>query len=93
MQAPPVDVALAMLTLVPGAMGGSETYARALTRELAGSSDVNVTAYVAAIGAGFSQGVPERVVPGVGGGASTRSRAHDARPGGSPAALDPRVLG
>jgi glycosyltransferase involved in cell wall biosynthesis len=71
---PPVDVALAMLTLVPGAMGGSETYARALTRELAGSSDVNVTAYVAAIGAGFSQGVPERVVPGVDGGASTRAR-------------------
>ena len=27
-------VALAMLTLVPGAMGGTETYARALTRHL-----------------------------------------------------------
>ena len=63
-----------MLTLVPGAMGGSETYARALTRELAGSSDVDATAFVAAIGAGFSQGVPERVVPGVDGGGSTRSR-------------------
>jgi glycosyltransferase involved in cell wall biosynthesis len=75
MTAPPaVEVALSMLTLVPGAMGGSETYARALTRELAGSSDVEVTAYVAAIGAGFSQGVPERVVRGIGGGASTRSR-------------------
>src|SRR4051794_7078224 len=63
-----------MLTLVPGAMGGSETYVRALTRELAGSSEVDVTAYVAAIGAGFSQGVAEYVVPGVDGGASTRSR-------------------
>ena len=63
-----------MLTLVPGAMGGSETYARALTRELAGSSEANVTAYVAAIGAGFSQGVPECVVAGIDGGASTRSR-------------------
>jgi glycosyltransferase involved in cell wall biosynthesis len=71
---PPLDVVLSMLTLVPGAMGGSETYALALTRELAESSDVSVTAYVAAIGAGFSQGVPERVVPGVDGGASTRSR-------------------
>ncbi|HET6172431.1 MAG TPA: glycosyltransferase family 1 protein [Gaiellales bacterium] len=71
---PPVDVALAMLTLVPGAMGGSETYARALTRELSGSHNATVTAYVAQIGAGFSQGVPERVVPGVAGGASTRSR-------------------
>jgi glycosyltransferase involved in cell wall biosynthesis len=75
MTAPPrLDVALSMLTLVPGAMGGSETYARALTRELAASSDVDATAYVAAIGAGFSEGVPERVVRGVGGGASTRSR-------------------
>jgi glycosyltransferase involved in cell wall biosynthesis len=72
--APPVDVALAMLTLVPGAMGGSETYVQALTRELAGSRDVNATAYVAAVGAGFSQGVPERVVPGIQGGASTRAR-------------------
>ena len=69
-----VDVALSMLTLVPGAMGGSETYARALTREFAGSSEVGAIAYVAAIGAGFSEGVPERVVDGVGGGASTRSR-------------------
>ena len=71
---PPLDVALAMLTLVPGGMGGSETYARALTRELARSGDVNATAYVAAIGAGFSQGVPERVVRGIDGGASTRAR-------------------
>ena len=63
-----------MLTLVPGGMGGSETYAQALTRELAGSRDVNATAYVAAIGAGFSHGVPERVVPGVSGGPTTRSR-------------------
>ena len=63
-----------MLTLVPGAMGGSETYARALTRELAAASEVDATAYVAAIGAGFSQGVPECVVPGVDGGASTRAR-------------------
>ena len=76
---PPLDVALAMLTLVPGDMGGSETYARALIREFAGSSDVNVTAYVAAIGAGFSQGVPERVISGIHGGASTRARAHNDR--------------
>jgi glycosyltransferase involved in cell wall biosynthesis len=71
---PALDVAMPMLTLVPGGMGGSETYARALIREFAGSSTVRVTAYVAAVGAGFSQGVPERIVPGVSGGASTRSR-------------------
>ena len=35
-----------MLTLVPGGMGGSETYAQALTRELAGSTDVNATAAI-----------------------------------------------
>jgi len=38
-------VALAMLTLVPGAMGGTETYARALTRYL-DPSRVDATAYV-----------------------------------------------
>ena len=63
-----------MLTLVPGGMGGSEIYAQALTRELAGSTEATVTAYVAGVGAGFSQGIRERVVPGVDGGASTRSR-------------------
>ena len=71
---PPLDVVLAMLTLVPGGMGGSETYARALTRELADAPDARVTACVAAIGAGFSQGVPEQVVPGIAGGASPRAR-------------------
>ena len=69
-----LDVALAMLTLVPGGMGGSETYARALTRELATSTAVAATAYVAAIGAGFSAGIPEQTVTQVEGGASTRAR-------------------
>ncbi|HEX7806322.1 MAG TPA: glycosyltransferase, partial [Cellulomonas sp.] len=69
-----LDVALAMLTLVPGGMGGSETYARALTRQLATSTTVAATAYVAAIGAGFSAGIPEQTVTQVEGGASTRAR-------------------
>jgi glycosyltransferase involved in cell wall biosynthesis len=63
-----------MLTLVPGGMGGSETYARELTRELAGSSRVDATAYVARVGAGFSAGVPEKVVPSVTGGPSIANR-------------------
>lgn len=67
-------VAVSMLTLVPGGMGGSETYARELTRELAGSSRVAATAHVAQIGAGFSQGLDEHVVPGVTGGAGTVDR-------------------
>ena len=83
-----------MLTLVPGAWGqrdvcaGSHSRARTVER-------VRATAYVAAIGAGFSQGVPESVVPGVDGGASTRARvttlvearfagARSARPGRAP---------
>lgn len=67
-------VALSMLTLVPGAMGGSETYARALTRELAKSASVDAHAYVPRIARGFSEGVPETVVEEVGGGASTLDR-------------------
>lgn len=68
------EVALAMLTLVPGAMGGSETYARELTRQLATTDEVMATAYVPANAAGFSQGIPEVVVQRVQTGASTRQR-------------------
>lgn len=63
-----------MLTLVPGGMGGSETYARAMTRELASRSGLEVTAHVAGVAAGFSDGVTEHVVTGVRGGASTWAR-------------------
>lgn len=67
-------VAVSMLTLVPGAMGGSETYARELTRGLAGSRRVAATAYVAQVGEGFSAGLTERVVRRLGGGPSTADR-------------------
>ncbi|MEO7123863.1 MAG: glycosyltransferase family 1 protein, partial [Lacisediminihabitans sp.] len=70
----PVTVALAMLTLVPGGMGGSETYARALTRELATGPKVDVTAFVPREAGGFSESVDERIIPSVRGGASTRDR-------------------
>lgn len=63
-----------MLTLVPGAMGGSETYARELTRGLARSSRVAATAHVSRVGEGFSAGLPERVVRHVDGGPSTTDR-------------------
>jgi glycosyltransferase involved in cell wall biosynthesis len=68
------EVALAMLTLVPGAMGGSETYARELTRTLATTDRVRAIAYVPANAEGFSAGIPERVVSEVRGGKSTRER-------------------
>lgn len=67
-------VALSMLTLVPGGMGGSETYARELTRGLAGSHRVSATVHVARIGAGFSQGLPEHVCEEVTGGPGTMER-------------------
>jgi len=68
-----VRVALSMLTLVPGAMGGTETYARALTRHL-DPARVDATAYVPLGAAGFSGGVREVVVPEVTAGASTLAR-------------------
>ncbi|WP_187270784.1 glycosyltransferase family 4 protein [Lacisediminihabitans profunda] len=63
-----------MLTLVPGGMGGSETYARELTRQLAGVEDVSATAYVGITGRGFSEGIPERAFSFVRGGPSTAQR-------------------
>ena len=49
-----------MVTLTPGVMGGSETYARELLRELA-EKEIEVCTLVSADGAGFSDRVPERV--------------------------------
>ena len=67
-------VALPMLTLVPGGMGGSETYARALTRELASRPDLDVVSVVARGARGFSQGVREEVETKMPGGGSTVQR-------------------
>lgn len=69
-----IEVALSMLTLVPGGMGGSETYARELTRQLATTPGVLATAFVPSSAAGFSQGIEERVISGVRGGGSTIER-------------------
>ena len=69
-----LSVALSMLSLVPGGMGGSETYARELVRGLAGSSRVAAEAWVSAAGAGFAGAIPEHVVDGVAGGPTTRER-------------------
>ena len=67
-------VALSMLTLVPGGMGGSETYARALTAQLDDVAGLDVTAFVPRTAAGFSAGVREVVIDSVRGGASTGRR-------------------
>src|SRR5690606_1579153 len=77
MSAPGVSVprvALSMLALVRGGMGGSETYARELTAHLAGSPRVDATAYVTEQAAGFSAPLPERTVPGLDGRGSSLQR-------------------
>lgn len=63
-----------MLTLAPGGMGGSETYARELARQLATTDEVRATAYVPSAAAGFAAGLPEQVVSEVRGGHSMRGR-------------------
>lgn len=67
-------VALSMLTLVRGGMGGSETYASALTAQLAGSESVEATAFLPASARGFSDGIGEQVIESVRVGATTRER-------------------
>lgn len=69
-----LNVGVSMLTLVPGGMGGSETYARELTRQLAASNTVTATCYVNDGARGFSEGADEIVVPGLTGGSSTIQR-------------------
>lgn len=67
-------VAVPMLTVTPGAMGGSETYARALTRVLRGCPTVDATAYVPGTAVGFSEGIPEVVIESVRVSPSTKGR-------------------
>jgi len=83
-----IEVALSMLTLVPEGMGGSETYARELTRQLATAPGVRATAFVPSSAAGFSQGIDERVISGVRGGGSTIERLRAVT---SAAILAPRI--
>jgi glycosyltransferase involved in cell wall biosynthesis len=71
---PAVSVALSMLTLVPGGMGGSETYARELIRELA-AGPLDVRTLVSPAGVGFSSDLPEQVAPEFSTGASSAGRA------------------
>lgn len=69
-----LTVALSMLTLVRGGMGGSETYARALTLQLAQTAGVDARAYLPASARGFSGAIPEDVVESVRVGPTSRQR-------------------
>ena len=67
-------VALSVLTMYPGAMGGGETYARELAKQLAGQPDVDVTVYVPSNAAGWSEEATETVVAGVHSGTGSKAR-------------------
>lgn len=68
-----MSLLVSMLTLVPGSMGGSETYARELLRELEGA-ELEVSTLVSPVASGFSGELPELVAEGVTVGASARGR-------------------
>jgi glycosyltransferase involved in cell wall biosynthesis len=55
-------VGLVALTLVPGEVGGSETYVRGLAAALAARADVDVTAFVPPVAADAGDGLPTVVV-------------------------------
>ena len=55
-------VGLSMLTLVPGVVGGSETYARGLARALARERTLDVTAFVPTLAPDAGEGLPTEVV-------------------------------
>jgi glycosyltransferase involved in cell wall biosynthesis len=57
-----VRVGISLLTLVPGVVGGSETYARELTRALARSGELEYEAFVPSIAPDAADGLPTRVV-------------------------------
>ena len=68
-------VGLSLLTLVPGEVGGSETYARELIRSLAGRSRFEYRVFVPALLEGDDVAPAATVVRRYGGGVGTSARA------------------
>ena len=56
-------VGVSLLTLVPGLVGGSETYARELCRTLARIGELEYAAFVPSIAPGAGNGLPSTLVP------------------------------
>ena len=56
-------VGLSLLTLVPGVVGGSETYARELCRALARVGELDYSVFVPTVAAGAGDGLPSTLVP------------------------------
>jgi glycosyltransferase involved in cell wall biosynthesis len=57
-----VRVGISLLTLVPGVVGGSETYARELTHALARVGELEYAAFVPSIAPDAADGLPTRVI-------------------------------
>jgi len=57
-------IGISLLTLVPGIVGGSETYARELCRQLAATGEHEYRAFVPAIARDAGDGLPTTVVHG-----------------------------
>ena len=56
-----VVIALSLLTLVPGQLGGTETYVRELTKALAANGELEYVAVVPPVARGGANGLPEEV--------------------------------
>ncbi len=67
-------VGISLLTLVPGIVGGSETYARELTRALARVGELDYEAFVPSVAPDAASGLPAFVVPEYRASASTVGR-------------------
>ncbi len=57
-----MPIGISLLTLVPGVVGGSETYARELTRALARVGELDYEAFVPSVAPDAADGLPSRVV-------------------------------
>ena len=68
-------IGISLLTLVPGEIGGAETYARGLARGLAEVGTLDYLVFAPPVAPGAGGGLPEVVVP------EYRARAHDAGAG------------
>ena len=68
-------VGISLLTLVPGVVGGSETYARELVRALARVGELDYRVFVPRIAADAADGLPSRVVTSYPAGHSSPRRA------------------
>ncbi len=70
-----MKVGISLLTLVPGVVGGSETYARELTRALARVGELEYEAFVPPIAQDAADGLPSRVIREYGARTTTAGRA------------------